>query len=373
MERLQHFQLSCAMARPFIAGDAVRVADEEELRSLVAGHADLCWSTACETMVGCHGIVAAVDEADQTVKLEQLVNTQDGFIRIEVTQWLPWDAISRASENLEELRAALEEAWMPLDVPASSKKMESEKDAAQKAADLAWTAKSGCDFPFDLVITSINGKEVRVPVVSLSDRLEQVRQTVAYHFGKVSKQIRLSINQEMLPETGTLERIADMLAVTQCLQVVIVKRQLASPVVKRLRKEERDFDATGFNFQLFSVPNPDVEPISDTMEAIIAGPAKSPYEGGTFRLRIQVPPDYPFRPPRVKFLTQIWIPSVHPQHGSIDLDILSDKWSPALSIAKVILSIVYMLQDPSDNACENQDALQQIQQHGMRQQGVLQQ
>jgi hypothetical protein len=25
--------------------------------------------------------------------------------------------------------------------------MESEKDAAQKAADLAWTAKSGCDFP----------------------------------------------------------------------------------------------------------------------------------------------------------------------------------------------------------------------------------
>ena len=56
---VQHFQLSCAMARPFIAGDAVRVADEEELRSLVAGHADLCWSTACETMVGCHGASAA--------------------------------------------------------------------------------------------------------------------------------------------------------------------------------------------------------------------------------------------------------------------------------------------------------------------------
>ena len=44
------------------------------------------------------------------------------------------------------------------------------------------------------------GKEVRVPVVSLSDRLEQVHQSVAYHFRKVSKQIRLSINQEMLPE-----------------------------------------------------------------------------------------------------------------------------------------------------------------------------
>ena len=51
----------------------------------------------------------------------------------------------------------------------------------------------------------------------------------------------------------------------------------------------------GHRPRLFSVPNPDVEPISDTMEAIVAGPAESPYEGGTFRLRIQVPPDYPFR------------------------------------------------------------------------------
>ena len=33
------------------------------------------------------------------------------------------------------------------DVSASSKKIESEKDAAQRAMDLAWSAKSGCDFP----------------------------------------------------------------------------------------------------------------------------------------------------------------------------------------------------------------------------------
>lgn len=51
----------------------------------------------------------------------------------------------------------------------------------------------------------------------------------------------------------------------------------------------------GHQPRLFSVPNPDVEPISDTMEAIVAGPAESPYEGGTFRLHIKVPPDYPFR------------------------------------------------------------------------------
>ena len=187
---------------------------------------------------------------------------------------------------------------------------------------------------------------------------------------------------------SVLQRFTAQVATALGLQVVIVKRQLASPVVKRLRnsadksrstpscpsclsssflltvlygfvcgvvcvfqgKEERDFDAAGFDFQfltlarllfmfirdsyvyfymflnvfiilessqnlhmaveqqsqasgpqslatprLFSVPNPDVEPISDTMEAIFAGPAESPYEGGSFRLHIQVPPDYPFR------------------------------------------------------------------------------
>ena len=40
------------------------------------------------------GIVAAVDEADQTVKLEQLVDTQDGFIRIEVPILDWWESVA---------------------------------------------------------------------------------------------------------------------------------------------------------------------------------------------------------------------------------------------------------------------------------------
>ena len=39
------------------------------------------------------------------------------------------------------------------------------------------------------------------------------------------------------------------------------------------------------------------------IHAIITGPFDTPYEGGLFHFLIRFPPNYPFSPPRVKFLT----------------------------------------------------------------------
>jgi ubiquitin-conjugating enzyme E2 D/E len=78
----------------------------------------------------------------------------------------------------------------------------------------------------------------------------------------------------------------------------------------------------------------------------IFGPTESPYEGGVFNLSIEFPEDYPFRPPHVVFLTKVYHPNINAS-GSICLDILKDKWSPALSVAKVLLSIESLLTDPN--------------------------
>lgn len=80
----------------------------------------------------------------------------------------------------------------------------------------------------------------------------------------------------------------------------------------------------------------------------IIGPTGSPYEGGIFHLTIKYPQQYPFRPPEIKFNTQVYHPNIN-RHGSICLDILKDQWSPALTIDKVLLSICSLLTDPNPN------------------------
>lgn len=79
-------------------------------------------------------------------------------------------------------------------------------------------------------------------------------------------------------------------------------------------------------------------------KATIVGPDGSPYAGGIFELDIQFPTDYPFKPPRVQFVTKVYHPNINSQ-GGICLDILKDQWSPALSIGKVLLSISSLLTD----------------------------
>ena len=83
--------------------------------------------------------------------------------------------------------------------------------------------------------------------------------------------------------------------------------------------------------------------------ATIIGPDETPYENGVFFLNIQFPHNYPFKPPRIKFTTKIYHCNIN-ENGSICLDILKDKWSPALTISKILLSISSLLTDcnPSD-------------------------
>lgn len=81
---------------------------------------------------------------------------------------------------------------------------------------------------------------------------------------------------------------------------------------------------------------------------LLKGPKDTPYEKGIFKLSISLPTDYPYKPPKLYFITKIYHPNISGD-GSICIDILKDQWSSALRLNTVILSISDLLANPNPN------------------------
>lgn len=88
--------------------------------------------------------------------------------------------------------------------------------------------------------------------------------------------------------------------------------------------------------------------------ATIMGPPESPYEGGFFKLDLEFPSDYPLKPPKVKFITKVYHPNIN-SNGSICLNIFQNDWTPALTIPKVLISIVSLLTTPNPDDALDKD------------------
>ncbi|KAI3544477.1 ubiquitin-conjugating enzyme [Colletotrichum abscissum] len=92
-----------------------------------------------------------------------------------------------------------------------------------------------------------------------------------------------------------------------------------------------------------------------TWNAVIIGPADTPFEDGTFRLVMQFEEQYPNKPPAVKFISQMFHPNVYAT-GELCLDILQNRWSPTYDVAAVLTSIQSLLNDPNTGSPANVEA-----------------
>jgi ubiquitin-conjugating enzyme E2 A len=86
--------------------------------------------------------------------------------------------------------------------------------------------------------------------------------------------------------------------------------------------------------------------------AVIIGPADTPFEDGTFRLVMQFEEQYPNKPPGVKFVSTMFHPNVYGT-GELCLDILQNRWSPTYDVAAILTSIQSLLNDPNTSSPAN--------------------
>lgn len=78
----------------------------------------------------------------------------------------------------------------------------------------------------------------------------------------------------------------------------------------------------------------------------LSPPEGTPYEEGIFFIDMDIPVDYPSKPPSIKFTTKIYHPNIS-EEGGIYFEMIGSEWKPTFTIKTVIEYIYHLLEHPS--------------------------
>ncbi|RKK70219.1 hypothetical protein BFJ69_g12070 [Fusarium oxysporum] len=109
--------------------------------------------------------------------------------------------------------------------------------------------------------------------------------------------------------------------------------------LRRVAKELQDFQDASYNLHAYN--EADLTHLNGSLPI----PPGTPYSGGTYTINVQVPDDYPFEKPSMKFNQRIYHPNVHHETGEIAPGALGS-WEPTNTIKSTLDTIVKLLQQP---------------------------
>lgn len=114
----------------------------------------------------------------------------------------------------------------------------------------------------------------------------------------------------------------------------------------RINKELKNFSKSPPKGILLYPKDDDI----NNLKAEISSLEGTPYEAGVFKLHIEIPSNYPFTPPQMRFSTPVYHPNID-DAGRICLDVLKDTehgaWKPSMSLSTLLLSIQMLLREPN--------------------------
>eukprot|EP00033_Pygsuia_biforma_P000979 GCRY01001122.1.p1 GENE.GCRY01001122.1~~GCRY01001122.1.p1 ORF type:complete len:166 (-),score=19.16 GCRY01001122.1:169-666(-) len=104
-------------------------------------------------------------------------------------------------------------------------------------------------------------------------------------------------------------------------------------------------------------------------QVCIMGPPDTLYEGGFFNAIMEFPKEYPNRPPKMTFTSEMWHPNIYFPSGEVCISILhepgddeygyekaSERWLPVHTVESIVVSVISMLSTPNDESPANIEA-----------------
>ncbi|QPG74347.1 hypothetical protein FOA43_001674 [Brettanomyces nanus] len=86
--------------------------------------------------------------------------------------------------------------------------------------------------------------------------------------------------------------------------------------------------------------------INDNMQEFFVnfmGPKDSPYEGGMWKIHVELPDQYPYKSPSIGFQNKIFHPNIDEASGSVCLDVINQTWSPMFDMFNIFEEFIPQL------------------------------